>query len=144
LRYQIYLSSIIYLLIGSAILLVDQYGGRYLLLLRLKNFAISSVQTSAGFVVIGLLLTILKIVFPIPPGPPLLGDLIPSLALFSLSLYHFTLLLRQKKSVKGVRNPHQEVFHKTGSLMETHKKNLGFTILVIASLHFLFPQAILL
>ena len=143
-RYQIYLSSIIYLLIGSAILLVDQYGGRYLLLLRLKNFAISSVQTSAGFVVIGLLLTILKIVFPIPPGPPLLGDLIPSLALFSLSLYHFTLLLRQKKSVKGVRNPHQEVFHKTGSLMETHKKNLGFTILVIASLHFLFPQAILL
>jgi hypothetical protein len=144
LSYQIYLSSIIYLLIGSAILLVDQYGGRYLLLLRLKNFAISSVQTSAGFVVIGLLLTILKIVFPIPPGPPLLGDLIPSLALFSLSLYHFTLLLRQKKSVKGVRNPHQEVFHKTGSLIETHKKNLGFTILVIASLHFLFPQAILL
>ncbi len=142
--YQIYLSSIIYLLIGSAILLVDQYGGRYLLLLRLKNFAISSVQTSVGFVVIGVLLTILKIVFPIPPGPPLLGDLIPSLALFSLSLYHFTLLLRQKKSIKGVRNPHQEVFHKTGSLIETHKKNLGFTILVIAALHFLFPQAILL
>jgi hypothetical protein len=144
LNYQIYLSSIIYLLVGAAILLVDQYGGRYLLLLRLKNFAISSVQTSVGFVVIGVLLTIFKIAFPIPPGPPLLGDLIPSLALFSLSLYHFTLLFRQKRSVKGVRTPHQEVFQKTGSLIETHKKNLGFTILVIAALHFLFPQAILL
>ena len=37
-----------------------------------------------------------------------------------------------------------DMLKKTGSLIEMHKRNLGFTLLGAALLHFLFPGAVLL
>jgi hypothetical protein len=142
--YQIYLLTIFYIYLGAALLLVDQYGGRYLILLRWKNFVTTKGVNSFILFVVGLLLAVIKIFFPIKPGPPLLGDLFVVFGLLVSSLYNLTLFVRRKMSDKKPVKIKAEAIHKTGSLIENHKRNLGLLLVVIASLHFLFPTAILL
>lgn len=148
--YQIYLVSILYLLLGSAFLLIDEYGGRYLMLIRLRHVSGSSPILFIVLTLLGILLLLLKIFFPITPGPPLIGDLSVVIGHSLLILYYLTQAVKVgRKRKKSETNPkftlnHQEVLQKTGSIIELHKRNLGFMLIGVATLHFLFPSAVLL
>jgi len=142
--YQLYFLTIVYLLLGSALFLVDEYGGRYLLLLRLKNFTVSKAVIPLTFSIAGIILGILKIFITVKPGPPLLGDLVPTFFLFVVAFYQLILFVRIVRFDKSVLKRQKEALDKTGSFIEQYKRNLGFTLLIVATLHFLFPGAILL
>ncbi len=147
--FQAYFLTIGYLLLNAGLLLGDEYGGQFLLLLRLRNTVRASIPLHIVFIVLGVLLAIWKIILPIPPGPTLLGDLIPVCCLLVVVIYHVTQLHNFTKSKK--RNDMQDatvndsiVFTQTRSYIEIHKQNLGYLILGVALLHFLFPSAVLL
>ncbi|HLW21906.1 MAG TPA: hypothetical protein VKZ39_01845 [Sphaerochaetaceae bacterium] len=147
---QVYLLTIGYLLIGSGLLLVDEYGGQYILLIRLRRTVRSNLIVSVLLIVLGLLLSVAKFSYPIPPGPVLIGDLLPLVGCIMLTVYHTTQLVVYKRqgrfSTEEEHSDEDEVdmLKKTGSLIETHKRNLGFVLIGIAVLHFLFPGAVLL
>lgn len=152
--FQVYLLSIGYLLVGAALLLVDEYGGQYLLLLRLRNAVASSKWVPVTLACIGLMLALSKVFWPVDPGPVLLGDFFPVLFLLILTIYHVTKWVSWHTGIGkagetgtdggGVGAQQEQVLRKTGSLIELHKRNLGFLILVSSVLHFLFPGAVLL
>ena len=153
---QIYLLTVAYLLIGAALLLVDDYGGRFILLIRLRNSVQSSFRTLGAFALMGILLAVVKLFHPVPPGPVILGDIVPLASLIVLVVYHITqmVLMRRKQhgdtidrfSVNGsdLDEVDQNVVHRTRSLIELHKRNLGYVMLSSALLHMFFPQAVLL
>lgn len=151
---QIYILTIAYLLLGSGLLLVDEYGGTYILLLRLRNTVFSSRWTPLALAGVGLSLAFGKVFLPVSPGPVLLGDFSPVMCLAIISLYHLTQAFRLARlqkhhALRDDENVHpqpeqEDMLRKTGSLIELHKRNLGFFILGASVLHFLFPGAVLL
>ena len=152
--YQVYLITIVYMLLGSGLLLVDEYGGQYLLLLRLRHAVASSPWFPGILAFLGLALALLKTIGPVPPGPRLFGDFIPIVCLLMLAIYHLTMMGRVRRIMKehshhegganGVFATQEDVLRKTGSLIELHNRNLGFVILGASALHFLFHGAVLL
>lgn len=142
--FQLYFLTIVYLFFGSILFLVDEYGGRYLLLLRFKNYMVSKAIIPLIFSLAGLFIAIFKILIPVKPGPPLLGDLFPVVFILIVSLYELILFVRIVRFDKSLLQKQKEALDKTGSFMEYHKRNLGFLLLIVATLHFLFPSAILL
>ncbi len=146
---QGYLLTIGYLLVGAGLLLVDFYGGRLLLLIRIRNVYRTSLKTLVLSILGGIALLIVKVFFPIPPGPALLGDLFPSAMILVLVVYFLSQLVvyhRRKGDDQPIDSERQEedMLHRTGSFIETNKRNLGVVIVCCALLHFLFPQAVLL
>jgi hypothetical protein len=153
--FQTYLLVLAYLLLGAGLLLVDEYGGHYLLLIRLRNTVGASLWIQLVLIVLGLLLVGLKVFFPVPPGPVLLGDLVPVFFTLVVVMYHATQIVRGNQHGtfghdrrKGSDEEHaavdEDMLRKTGSLIELHKRNLGFLILGASALHFMFPGAVLL
>lgn len=157
--YQLYLLVIIYLLIGAGLLLVDEYGGRYIILIRLRNSVRHNFLLQLSLVIVGLFLSPLVFFFPVDPGPILFGDFIPLVFIVVLLIYHVSQLVLGKKhgmfdgeDAQRFRPPgftvppesQEDVLKKTGSLIETHRRNLGYLVLASALLHFLFPSAVLL
>lgn len=157
--YQIYWLVIAYLLVGSGLLLVDEYGGRFIILIRLRNTVRHNFGIQLFLVIIGLLLAPLVIFFPVEPGPILFGDFVPLVCTVVLLIYHVSQLVLGKKhgffdgaDAQRFRPPgftappeeQEDVLKKTGSLIETHKRNLGYLVLASSVLHFLFPSAVLL
>jgi len=155
---QVYALTITYLLLGASLLLVDEYGGRYVILIRIRNWVHSKSIIPLICAIIGVLLGTVKIFFPIPPGPILLGDLTSVFGVIVIAVYFITQLFMLKKQNPSSFSPtdafrtntihvvHQDedVIKKTGSLIEIHKRNLGYSILIVALLHFIFPGAVLL
>lgn len=146
---QIYFITIVFLLIGAGQLLVDYYGGRLLLLIRMRNMFRTSVRIQLAAIVGGLGMVVLKVFFPVSPGPALLGDLFPASMMLVLVIYYlFQLMVYHKKGHEAVEEDNklaeEDMLQKTGSYIETNKRNLGVVMVVCASLHFLFPQAVLL
>ena len=146
---QGYLLTIGYLLVGAGLLLVDYYGGRFLLLIRIRHVYRTSLKTLVFSILGGVVLVIVKIFFPISPGPVLLGDLFPAAMVLVLVVYFLSQLVAYHKhkgdeasSEKKLQE--EDMLQKTGSFIETNKRNLGVVIMLCALLHFLFPQAVLL
>ncbi len=140
-NFQVYFLTVTYLLIGGGVLLGDEYGGRSHLLLRLKNSVNTSKLTHLIFIIIGLFVTFWKVFLPIPPGPPLLGDLLPTLSSLVLAIYY---LVRLKGLAGGREEKELAVVKHTSSYLERNKRNLGYFMVAVALLHFLFPQAVLI
>ena len=141
---QLYFITVFYLYFGSALLLVDEYGGRYLLLIRLRNMMESTKRSYVLYALLGFVLMLLNIFFPVPPGPVLLGDLLPVAGLFFLLLYALYRLAQQGKGSSKLKLRQEEVLRKTGLLLEYEKKSLGLIMVGVATLHLLFPKAVLL
>ncbi len=147
--FQAYLLTISYLLMNAGILLGDEYGGQYLLLLRLRNTIRNSIPIHIVLIIVGLLLAAWNIAFPIPPGPVLLGDFFPIICLLILVVYHIKQLGSLHKTRKNNINlsvalNETAMFDKTGTYIEKHKRNLGYFMLGVSIVHFLFPSAVLL
>jgi len=138
---QLYLLSIAYLLLGSAFLLSDSYGLSFPLLLSLRYAFRTHTVVRRILVLSGLLLTIASALFPMDPGPMLLGDLVPMLNVFSLTLWYLYQALRGI----GVKQEEQQtVLDATGLYMERNKRNVGFLTMAVAIIHFIAPQLVLL
>ncbi|PKL10817.1 MAG: hypothetical protein CVV52_16490 [Spirochaetae bacterium HGW-Spirochaetae-8] len=146
---QGYLLTIGYLLVGAGLLLVDYYGGRFLLLIRIRHVYRTSLKTLVFSILGGLVLVIVKVFFPTAPGPVLLGDLFPAAMVLVLVVYFLSQLVAYHKHKGDEASPEKklqedDMLQKTGSFIETNKRNLGVVIMICALLHFLFPQAVLL
>lgn len=139
---QIYLLSVAYLLLGSAFLLSDTYGGRFSLLLSLRYVF----RTKKGFqtimIILGFALSLALGFFPMDPGPRLLGDLIPLANTVMLTLWFLSHSLRHVEEEEPLEE--KSVLVTTGLYFEKNKRNFGFITCIVALLHFLVPMSVLL
>ena len=120
---QFYLLSVLYLVLASGLLLVDKYGSRLFFLINLKTFYNSKKSTQIICLIVGALILLGVIFFPVNPGPMVLGDLLPAVNLAIVLLY----FLRKvgKTDIVDYNN---------------EKRNaLGFITLGVALIHLLFP-----
>lgn len=146
---QGYVLTIAYLAFGAGLLLVDYYGGRLLLLVRARHSLRNNRSTQIFLLIGGMFTVIIKLFFPVPPGPILIGDFFPSIIALVLTIYYLYQMVTAKRNheqpePQGNGGFEQEVLAKTGKLIETNKRNLGFVVLAFAVLHFLIPQFVLL
>jgi len=138
---QLYVLAIAYLLIGSGFLLSDSYGLTFPLLLSLR-YAFRTHKAVRRILILGGLLITLALAFlPMDPGPWLLGDFVPMLNVFSLTIWYVYQALR---GIGVKQDEQQTVLDATGLYMERNKRNLGFVTMSIAIIHFVAPQLVLL
>ncbi len=126
---QFYLLSIVYLVISAGLLLVDKYGTELLFLINLKTFYKSKKSIQLVYITIGFLTAVGLVVFPIEPGPMVIGDLLPATNIVVVLIY----LLKN--------------FGKTEDVVEfnNEKRNaLGFVTLGVALVHFVFPWIVII
>lgn len=139
---QIYLLSILYLLVGAAFLLSDMYGGRFALLLSLRY----AFRTKKGFqkwiIILGFVLSLALGFFPMAPGPRLLGDLIPMANILLLTFWYLFHALKYSDEDEPLQE--KSVLETTGQYFEKNKRNFGFITCIVALLHFLVPMSVLL
>ena len=125
---QFYLLSVLYLVLASGLLLVDKYGSRLFFLINLKTFYNSKKSTQIICLIVGALILLGVIFFPVNPGPMVLGDLLPAVNLAIVLLY----FLRKvgKTDIVDYNN---------------EKRNaLGFITLGVALIHLLFPGIVII
>lgn len=125
---QFYFLSILYLLLASCLLLVDKYGTVFFFLINFKNFFISKRRIQIIAFILGALIAVGVVVFPISPGPVILGDILPAVNIIVVVLY-FMRQMGREESVADFNNG---------------KRNaLGFVTLGVALVHFLFPGIVI-
>jgi len=131
---QVYLLTLVYLLIGSSILLSQRYSSQFVLLLDLQSVYSKNRKMKLFLAIIGMILLFGEAFFPIPPGPVVLGDFIVIINLLCLSFYYFYCYFQKVESV-----PIAEYGIKAKA-----KMFFGWEIFVIVILHFLFPNIVLI
>ncbi|MBR2282053.1 MAG: hypothetical protein IJ863_05470 [Spirochaetales bacterium] len=126
---QFYLLSIVYLVISAGLLLVDKYGTDLLFLINIKTFYNSRRSIKLIYISIGFLTAIGLILFPIAPGPMVIGDLLPAANIVVVLIY----LLKDIRKTEDVVEFNNE------------KRNaLGFITLGVALVHFVFPWIVII
>lgn len=126
---QFYLLSVVFLILSAGLLLVDKYGTTFLFLINLKTLYTSRKVVKFVFLISGLLIAAAITVFPISPGPIILGDVLPASNIILVILY-FLKNLGKNESVVEYNNG---------------KRNaLGFVTLGVALIHFLFPAIVII
>ncbi len=151
---QVYFLSIAYMLLGVGMLLVDHSGGRLLLLIRIRKAFRSTKRMRIFVILLGFLLTVLLLVLPVPPGPMVLGDLVPALTVLALTIWFLSqsIEISSKSKVvpgfnEGVQDEDsldEDMLHYTGNFIEKNKTVFGYIVLTVAVLHFLVPMSVLL
>ena len=139
---QIYLLSIVYLLLGAAFLLSDMYGGRVALLLSLRYIFRTKKMFQKGMILLGFALSLALGFFPMSPGPRLLGDFIPMANTILLTFWYMVHFLGHTEGEEPLEE--QSVLDSTGKYFEKNKRNFGFMTGIVALLHFLVPMSVLL
>ena len=126
---QFYLLSVLFLVLSAGLLLVDKYGTTFLFLINLKTLYTTRKAVRFSFLICGLLIAAAIVVFPISPGPVVLGDVLPAANIILVILY----FLKNMGKSEGV------VEYNNG------KRNaLGFVTLGVAVIHFLFPAIVII
>lgn len=125
---QIYFLSEIYLLVSAMILLADRYGFKLIILLNVRSFYMAGRRRRILFPAFGLFLTAGLLIFPVMPGPAVIGDIIPAVTVL-LCVFNFFLFLAdgQNQAFSGKKD-----------------RVLGWIALAVAALHFLFPGIVLI
>ncbi|MFA5446705.1 MAG: hypothetical protein WC233_00345 [Sphaerochaeta sp.] len=138
---QAYLLSVLYLCYGAAFLLADEHGARFPSLLSLRYYFRTNRWVRAFVIIIGIILTALLSFFPMDPGPVLLGDLLPMINTLSLTVYF---LHQSIKGAEEVGERKESVLHATGQYVDHNRRYVGYFTLVVAVLHFILPQLVIL
>lgn len=134
---QFYFLSIFFNALTGYILITDEEGAE-----RSPDSGIQLVFGSGNFrLILGILSVItalLKLLSSVQGDIPIVGDIIPAFAGF---IGGFILVFEyyRKHSVVG-----PEKYEKMETALHKNKRWMGFFILAVAVLHFLFPQALLL
>ncbi len=127
---QVYFLSILYLFFSSCLLLVDKYGSTFLFLINLKSFYNSKKTYPVIFMITGLVISICLLLFPMDPGPVILGDFLPAITILIVVFYFFHQSHKNEPDIIVVNN---------------EKRNaLGFIALGVAIIHFLFPFLVII
>lgn len=100
---QLYLLSVAYLVIGSGFLLSDTHGIKMSILFSLRFTFRNNRAVRLGLIIGGFLLTIGLALFPIDPGPRIIGDLLPLINIFILSIWYLTESLQNLKPTSSLR-----------------------------------------
>lgn len=132
---QIYFLSIVFLILSSFILLLDYYREELSFLLRFRALMRESKKVQFIYFISGIGVAVLMLFFPVYPGPMLLGDFIPAMAVL-LNSFYFIVAFSEKNKERGL------AFN--GTKLEERKKLAGIISLLIAFLHFLFPSFVLI
>lgn len=132
---QGYVLSIIYLLLSSLMFLQNKYRLQLSFVLRFSSFLISNKKALNIFTLTGGVVFLMLILFPISPGPMVLGDLIPALVILYETLYFY--IVYGKEDTKKEREYIN--FSKEG-----RKVTIGWISLIVAIVHFVFPSFVLL
>mgnify|MGYP000847443096 FL=1 len=138
---QTYLLSLLYLFFGAAFLLADGYGVRFPMLLSLRYHFRTKRWVRVTLIIFGLGITLLLALFPMEPGPVLLGDLIPLLNVLSLAFYYLYLSLKNTEEEGPNDN---SVLHATGLYVEHNRRGVGYVTLAVALIHFFIPHFVLI
>lgn len=131
---QFYILSITYLIFSSLLLLVDSYRRGLSFMLKAKSKLKDDEKKRNELFLVGILIALGKLFFPIAPGPIIIGDLLPAAAVLAES---FSVRVFYKSSeAEGTASP----------IVQNKKKSkrLGFIFLSIAVIHFLFPRFVML
>jgi hypothetical protein len=163
---QIYLLSLVYILLGSGLLLVERYGGDLLFLIDIKNSLYRNRLWQMLLIPSGIALFFALLFSPVDPGPIILGDLLPAITVLALVI-HYLLSVPGKTLASKIRrlfsrNPEDDDFpsDKADQVLAStvgledidqrfggHSKLrrfLGWVCLVTAILHFVFPSFVLI
>ena len=98
-------------------------------LINLKNFYYSKLVYQIAWPIIGLLICVGLVFFPINPGPTVIGDLLPIINIMILVLFFVRRIGSDNKAVD----------------YNNEKRNaLGFISLGVALIHFLFPGLVII
>ena len=127
---QVYFVSVVYLVLASCLLLVDKYGPSMLFLINLQSFYRSRKQYPVIFIILGVVVAASLVLFPMEPGPMVLGDFIPA---FTTLVVVFYFLKAYKSRTDAVV-----------SFNDAKRNALGYVSLGVAALHFLFPSIVLI
>ena len=126
---QFYLLSIVYLVISAGLLLVDKYGTEMLFLINLKTFYNSKKSIQLTYITIGFLTALGLVLFPIEPGPMVIGDILPAANIVVVLIF----LIKNFGKAEDVVEFNNE------------KRNaLGFLTLGVALVHFVFPWIVII
>ena len=126
---QFYLLSIVYLVISAGLLLVDKYGTEMLFLINLKTFYNSKKSIQLTYITIGFLTALGLVLFPIEPGPMVIGDILPTANIVVVLIF----LIKNFGKAEDVVEFNNE------------KRNaLGFITLGVALVHFVFPWIVII
>ncbi len=151
---QFYFLTIVFLIIGALILLVEEYGERFPTIERLRNQIFSNQTNAIVLLVLTAVTGILKMISPITPGPVVLGDFFPAIALLAVAVFYGFEIQSLGKDVSA--NEDEELFEDDPAFIDSeivdkaegfyykYKKIIGYVILGISFFHFLFPGAVLL
>ena len=135
---QVYFLELVYLVIGSMMLLSDSHGIRFPILLSLR-YAFRSIGWVRHLLIEGgFVLGVLSLCFPYEPGPAILGDLVVFLVIFPLAIWYVALARIQAHGKAGTMV--EELYR----IIEDHKQGFGKAVFCIAFIHFLFPMIVLL
>ncbi|MDR2484726.1 MAG: hypothetical protein LBD55_04965 [Treponema sp.] len=136
---QLYFLSILCNCLTSYILILGDSGEEESIEASLRF----SPRNSTFRLVLGILcavIGVLKLLSPSMDGIPVLGDLLPALAgLVSGFVLIFGCYRQRAAALSG-----EGALDRFGDFFLRYQKGVGFILLAIAALHFLFPQALLL
>jgi hypothetical protein len=110
------------------IFLADRYGMNVIILLNVRSYYLSGKRRQVAFPVVGLILTIGLLFFPISPGPVVIGDFLPAFCVLTC-VFNYTLALGS--SVHG-------------NYSTMRDRVLGWFALSVGIIHFLFPSLVIL
>ncbi|MDY5930982.1 MAG: hypothetical protein SPJ34_03020 [Candidatus Ornithospirochaeta sp.] len=132
---QLYFLSIVYLVFSSLLLLLPEFRRELSFMLRIKAFIMESSHALDALFYSGLLLFFLMLLFPIKPGPRIIGDAIPA---FFIAGEAFFFRMEYSEKRKGARNP------SSSEIISERRRTAGAIGIAIAAMHFLFPSIVLL
>jgi len=125
---QFYFISVVYLVVAGLLHLFDTYRSKLLFLLAFRQALSDSKKLKVWLFIIGIIITVVLILFPVTPGPRFLGDLFPAIMVFIQSIYFLRFDGKYKELLKS---------RDKGWIM-------GYAIIAVAGVHFLFPSGVLI
>ncbi len=145
---QLYFLTMVALVLEAVVFLSDYYGWKYITLLKTKNYLTGNRKRLIALACVYLLLSVANLLFPIPPGPFLLGEFIPAVVLFLFTVFAVGIVLApqglEEQEEDGKKISPKDFIRMGHSTIELHKRNLGFAVLSIAAVHLMYPQGVLI
>lgn len=132
---QAFLLSVVYIFIGSLLLLMDFHRAELSFLLRFRAYLQDKKHALGSFFYAGLAIGVLLLLFPVDPGPMFIGDIIPALSVLILACYFRYAYAKSNQDMDR---------QFAGTKLSKRKQRLGYIFLIIAIVHFLLPSFVLL
>ena len=134
---QFYVLSILVNLLGG-FLLADDVLSKKLSTFNISDKILKSEIYTLIFAIIAAIAALFKIISVYAGDLYVIGDILPAVASFIIAAYFFCKYLLEKKGVL------EGTFGSIDLFIERYKSLLGIACIIIAFLHFIFPQVLFL